>query len=388
MYYTAALRRLVSRRRRPPGPLALLFFALVALLLNACGYETQGTSAKKSVAMSLRASAAHQVRAHIIPAPSITTAIQTARRQIYLFSSSDVGLMQPAVDAHGNVWDGEMNTNRLARLDSRTGIVKNWLPPGAQYGIMTTIVDAQGNTWFAEQNANYIGRFDPGQQAFRIFPLGTWKGESLGPQDLHFDDQDRLWFTATLAGAIGFLNPVTGVVHIWPVPAPTPGIPSSPDSITVAPDGLIWFGYYAGGAIGSLDSLTGQVTLYHLPDSQSQVYAIATDAGGRLWFTEVQPGRLGFFDPVTDDLAELPIPAIIGSSPALYALVIDHHGNIWFVDVGANTLVRYVPETHAMTFFRLSLPSSTPFGLTLDPAGNLWFTAGGPKADYAGEIIL
>ncbi len=255
--------------------------------------ESQGTSTGESATppSGSPAPSFRQVQAHVVPAPPITTAVQVARRQLYLFSPSDVGLMQPAVDAHGNVWAGEMNTNRLGRLDSRTGAVSNWTPPGAQYGIMTTIVDAQGNAWFAEQNANYIGRFDPARQAFRLFPLGTWKGNPLGPQDLHFDGEGKLWFTAALAGAIGRLDPTTGAIRIWPVPSPAPGMPTSPYCLTVAPNGLVWFGYYDGGAIGSLDPATGQVTLYRLQDPHSQIFAMATDAAGRLWFTEIPAGQ-------------------------------------------------------------------------------------------------
>jgi len=105
--------------------------------------------------------------------------VRTAQRHLYPFSPFNVGLMQPAVDAQDNVWVGEMHANRLGYLNSQTGVVTSWEPPGAQYGIMNTTVDAQGNAWFAEQNANYIGRFEKRQQTFRIFPLGTWKGSPL-----------------------------------------------------------------------------------------------------------------------------------------------------------------------------------------------------------------
>jgi hypothetical protein len=114
---------------------------------------------------------------------------------------------------------------------------------------------------------------------------------------------------------------------------------------------------------------------------------MATDPAGRLWFTEVLPGKLGLLDPTTGTLTELPVPALARGPPALYALVIDHRGTIWFVDVGANALVRYAPGKQTLTFFHLSLPGSAPFGLTLDPAGNVWFTAGGSSANYVGEIV-
>ncbi len=383
---TTTPERQAIRKQRSLAFFVLALFALGSLLALLSGCGSPGTSNSTATAPVVQAQPVRQVQVHLAPAPTISTTVRTAQRHLYTFSRSNAGLMQPAVDAQGNVWVGEMHANRLGRLNSQTGVVTSWEPPGAQYGIMTTTVDAQGNAWFAEQYANYIGRFDPRQQTFRTFPLGTLKGSPLGPQDLQFDGRGFLWFTAAEAGAIGRLDPRTGAIRIWPVPSPTPGIPSSPYSLTITPNGRVWFGDFAGGAIGNLDPLTGQITLYDLPNPQAQVFSMATDTTGRIWFTEVLPGKLGMFDPTTGTLTELPVPALAGGPPALYELVIDHKDTIWFVDVGANTLVHYAPEKHTFTFFQLSLPSSAPFGLTLDPAGKLWFTAGGSSANYVGEM--
>src|SRR5205807_8101828 len=92
------------------------------------------------------------------PIPTIGATIQTVTPSLYTVSSTNVGLMQPAVDAQGNVWVGEMATNRLCRLNSHTGEVTTWQPPDARFGIMMTAIDPSGNVWFVEQNANYIGR--------------------------------------------------------------------------------------------------------------------------------------------------------------------------------------------------------------------------------------
>ena len=374
------------RRRRSLAFPGLSWCMLCALLVlaSACGTPVSGKSAV--TAPVAQTESVRQAQVYVTPVPPIATDVRTAQRRLYLFSPSNVGLMLPAVDAHGNVWIGEMNANRLGRLNAQTGMVSSWTPPDAQHGIMATVVDAQGYAWFAEQNANYIGRFDPRQQTFRLFPLGTWQGSPLGPQDLHFDGRGLLWFTAEAGGVIGRLDPATGAIRLWPIPTITPGILSYPSSLAVAPGGRVWFGEMAGGAIGSLDPASGQITLYRLPNPQAEIFSMAVDSAGRLWFTEVLPGKLGMLDPATGALTELPVPALSGGPPALYALALDHQGNIWFVDVGANTLVRYVPEKRTLTFFQLSLPSSAPFGLTLDPAGRLWFTAGGSSANYVGEM--
>src|SRR6266581_3095450 len=229
------------RQQRSAAFLLQALLALSSLLVLASGCGT-GTSNSPVPAPAAQAQFIRQV--HLAPAPAISTTVRTAQSHLYTFSTSNVGLMQPAVDAQGNVWAGEMNVNRLGRLNAQTGIVTSWTPPDGQYGIMTTTVDAQGDVWFAEQNANYIGRFDTRQQTFRIFPLGTWKGSPLGPQDLHFDGRGLLWFTAEAGGAIGRLDPRTGAIRLWPVP-------SSPSTLTPTPTGRVWFGIE--GALGTLD---------------------------------------------------------------------------------------------------------------------------------------
>ena len=374
------------RQQRAPAFPVLASFVLGSLLVLLSGCGAPGSNNSAVTAPVDQVQSLQQVQVHLAPAPIITTDVRIAQKHLYIVSTSNAGLMQPSVDARGNVWVGEMNANRLGRLNSQTGVVTSWTPPGAQYGIMTTTIDAQGDAWFTEQNANYIGRFDPRRQAFRIFPLGTWKGSPLGPQDLSFDGRGLLWFTAETGGVIGRLDPETGAIRLWPIPSLAPEVPSYPFSLTVTPGGLVWFGDYAGGAIGTLDPTTGQITLYNLPNPQVQVFSMATDAAGHLWFIEVLPGKLGMFDPATDTLTELPVPALSGGRPALYELAIDHQDAVWFVDVGANMLVRYAPGKRTLTFFQLSLPSSAPFGLTLDSAGKLWFTAGGSPANYVGEM--
>src|SRR6266704_3402566 len=158
------------------------------------------------------------------PVPSARVLTRAAQAHLYPFPGSNIGLMQPAVDARGEVWVGEMYANRLARLDSHTGVVTAWEPPNGKNGIMTTAIDAQGNAWFVEQGANYIGRFDPARHTFRIFPLGTVQGRIMGPQSLQFDARGLLWFTAAVGVRIGRLDPATGRVQTWPVPPPRTGI--------------------------------------------------------------------------------------------------------------------------------------------------------------------
>src|SRR6266699_1671115 len=221
---------------------------------------------------------------------------------------------------------------------------------------------------------------------FASSPLGTSNGRLMGPQDLQFDASGKLWFTGVSAGQIGQLDPTTGAIQTWSVPAPRAGIAATPFSLTVTGDEQVWFGYISGGAVGHLDPATGHVTLYHLADPQAQVFSMGHDAHGRIWFTEIVPGKLGMIDSATGRVTELPVPAVAGHPAALYGLVVAHDGAVWFVNNGADALVRYSPKDTSYTFFQLFLPSSAPYGLTLDPAGRLWFTASGSSANIVGEM--
>lgn len=380
-----SMRRSTHRQRDIGLLLVALLFGVVTILVLSNG-RTQS-----SIQTNLnQADTASPV---VMPASksdsSIPISVETmrpAQQRLFPFPSSNVGLMQPTVDLQGNVWVGEMYANRLARLDSHTGVVTSWEAPNGKNGIMTTVIDAQGDVWFVEQGANSIGRFTPTNQVFHIFPLGIVNGRPLGPQDLQFDARGLLWFTAVIGGRIGRLDPTTGAIQTWPVPSLSASVPSIPFSLTVTSDEQVWFGEITGGRVGHLDPSTGYITLYHLANARAEVFSMAHDTKGRIWFTEIAPGVLGMIDTASNRLTELPVPAISGKSAALYGLVVTPDGNVWFVDNSADALVRFTPGKVSYRFFGLALPASAPFGLTFDNAGKLWFTASGSSANSIGEM--
>lgn len=369
-----------------------LWFLLLVLLLGAgslLAFSAIGTSLQQR---GQTTTPAQNVQS---PTSTVTTTtspanvtVQAAQARLYPFPQTNVGLMQPAVDRQENVWVGEMYANRLARLDSRTGVVTTWKPPHGMNSLMSTAIDSKGEVWFVEQSANYIGRFDPAQQAFRIFPLPSIHGRPMGPQDLQFDATGQLWFTATIGGRIGRLDPTSGVIQTWPVPAPRAGMEPVPFSLTVTHDEQVWFGYIAGGAVGRFDPATNEFTLYHLADPQAQIFSLAHDTHGRIWFTEIVPGKLGMIDSATGHVTELAVPTVANHPAALYELVVVPNGDVWFVNNGAGALVRYTPKDSRYTFFQLSLSSSAPYGLALDQTGTLWFTTSGPTTNAVGKVPL
>lgn len=319
------------------------------------------------------------------PTSSSNAVSRPAHAQIIPMPTSRAGLMQPAVDAQGNIWVGEMVTNKLARINPQTGAVTEWTPPGGKYNIMATAIDRQGDVWFTEQAANYIGRFDPTSQAFTVYSLDDAIGARMSPQDLAFDASGKLWFTL-VGGRIGRLDPANGAMQSWPVPLPSGASRAYPFSLAVTSSG-VWFGYLTGGAIGRLDPATGKITLTALANHQAAVYAMAADASGRIWFTEMQPAVLGNIDPASGKLTETPTPALLGDPSILYSLVTTPDGSIWFASAGANSLVRFQPAKDLYTFYQMPASQSIPFGLALGPRGAIWISGDGAANNYVARVM-
>ncbi|MGZ3673974.1 MAG: Vgb family protein [Ktedonobacterales bacterium] len=327
-----------SARRRYDAWFALGMLALGAItlyLLSQGGAVLQRPTARQTGTI-----ANIDVRTPQPVAQPLPPGVVAAHTREYVFSQPNIGLMQPSVDAQGNIWFGEMGANRLARLDPHTNHVSTWQPPNGRYNIMSTAVDAQGNVWFAEQAANYIGKFDPATQHFTTYPLEVSNGRIAAPQDLQFDQAGMLWFTEINSVKIGRLDPTTGAIHLYPLPTP-----------------------------------------------DAQVFSTAADSQGRIWFTELQDGKLGMVDSKTGAVVEKPVPQTLGRAAGLYDVVTDAGGNVWFACASVDALVRYTPQTDGFTFYQLATPNSTPYGLTLDANGALWFTADASPSNYVGILL-
>ncbi|HLZ25301.1 MAG TPA: hypothetical protein VKQ30_24535 [Ktedonobacterales bacterium] len=321
-----------------------------------------------------------------LPAPGANGAAPVITSN-YIIDQPNVGLMQGSVDAQGNVWFGEMNVNKLVRLDSHTGSLLVCTPPKGSYGIMQTTVDGHGNVWYTEQNSGYIGKFVPATQTFTTYPLDQVGGHSAGPQDLSFDPSGKLWFTEVSGNRIGRLDPATGSITSFTVPTPASSSTACPFSLAFTGSD-VWYGDLCAGVVGRLDPASGAITLIQPSTPHAQIFSMAADHQGRVWFTELEQGDLGMIDSHSGAVTELRVPATFGPPSGLYAVTVAPNGDVWFAVASANALVRYVPQSGVFSFFTLSIPASVPYGLTLDSAGNLWFTADATPSNYVGMLHL
>ena len=72
-----------------------------------------------------------------------------------------------------------------------------------------------GSLWYTGQATNKLGRLDPKTGEFKEYPLKT---PNSGPHGLVADNDGNIWFTAISGGYIGKLDPKTGAIAEFRAP--------------------------------------------------------------------------------------------------------------------------------------------------------------------------
>jgi virginiamycin B lyase len=175
-----------------------------------------------------------------------------------------------------------------------------------------------------------------------------------------------IWWVGQWADLVGKINPKTGEMTEYPLPAG-----SKPHTVTLDKAGGVWYTGNKNATIGKLDPATGKVTQYKLPDSKAKdPHTAIFDSKGIMWFTMQNSNMVGRLDPKTGDikLATMKTPK---SKP--YGIKIDAQGNPWVACNGSNCLVRIDPKTMALTEVKLPIPKTTVRRLDIAADGMIWY---------------
>lgn len=110
---------------------------------------------------------------------------------------------------------------------------------------------------------------------------------------------------------------------------------------------------------------------YSVP-AGSRPHDVAPAADGGVWYTAQGSGELGWLDPETGEVREIPL----GAGAAPHGVIVASDGAPWITDGGLNAIVRVDPQTHEVRTY--PLPAESP-GANLNTAvfasdGMLWFT--------------
>ena len=206
-----------------------------------------------------------------------------------------------------------------------------------------------------------------------------WKVPTPGsrPHDPLAMPDGSMWYSGQMANVLGHLDPKTGVIKEYQLPAN-----SGPHGLTNDKDGNIWFGANFHGYIGKLDPKTGEVTQYKLPDSTARdPHTPLFDKNGILWFTVQSANKLGRLDPKTGEI-KLATPPTPKSQP--YGMVINSKGVPFFDEFGTNKIGSIDPMTMAIQEYALPNPDARPRRIAITSDDVIWY--GDYRRGYLGRL--
>ena len=254
----------------------------------------------------------------------------------------------PAVGADGALWFTEQMTNKIGRLDPKSGAFKEYplkLEDSGPHGLVS---DREGNIWFTGNFKGYIGKLDPKTGTVTEYKIPDPKGED--PHTAVFDSQGTLWFTLQVANMVGRLDPRSGKIDLKKAPTAD----SHPYGIAINSKGIPIFCEFATNKMAKIDPQTMEITEYVLPQG-ARPRRMAIDSNDRVYFTDFSEGHLGRLDLTSGAVKMWDSPG--GAKSAPYGIAITPNGMVWYSESGVkpNTIVQFDPKTEA--FARANIPS-------------------------------
>jgi virginiamycin B lyase len=229
----------------------------------------------------------------------------------------------PAID--GGVWFTGQQAGYLGHLDPATGTVTQVkLGTGsAPHGV---IVGTDGAAWVTDGGLNAIVRVDANTRDVKTYPLpGNRPSANLNTAT--FDTNGVLWFTGQ-NGVYGRLDPATGAMQVFDAPRGRGRMASPPPRA-------------ARSITPRLPATTSPALTrqreprpYCEPPTPNQgARRVWSDSKGTIWVSEYNAGKLGRYDPSTNQWHEWPLP---GTANA-YSVYVDDRDIVWLSDFAANT---------------------------------------------------
>ncbi|MBI4465070.1 MAG: carboxypeptidase regulatory-like domain-containing protein [Acidobacteria bacterium] len=288
------------------------------------------------------------------------------------------GVHDAEVDPSGLVWiaDSQSNTARtVARLDPRTGEVKNYKLPG-RYGNAKVshglVIDSKGIAWFNADGG--LGKIDTKTEKIEFFEPPQDMARVGGTLDA--DANGMIWMS-TNEGALKF-DPTTNKFAAYP--SKSRGSIGRTYGIAVDAEGNGWWAQMNYDKLGVGNGRTGEITEVALPpisglddiltanDRRVQQFIRsdwnsatawhqgprrlgADKKGNTVWVADSWGDTLAKIDTKTHKVTTYPYP-----SPGyglVYDTVIDKNGMVWINLMNADRVARFNPKTETWTEFTL-----------------------------------
>lgn len=250
-----------------------------------------------------------------------------------------------------------------------TVTIKEWLAPTLGSRPHDSHAAADGSIWWTGQFANRLGRLDPRTGQMREFevPAGSQ------PHGLAEDPQGNIWYTGIQKGVIGRLDPKTGQVREYPINQPGVRGPHTP--ILDKRTGNLFFTLQSGH-VGRINTATGEITIAKTPTDNTYPYGIRLNSQGVPWYVDFRGNRVGTVDPATMTIKEFTLP---NAEARPRRLTITPDDMIYYSDFARGMLGRFDPKTGQVKEWQSpGGPESEPYAIT-SINGIVWYSESGVR---------
>lgn len=248
---------------------------------------------------------------------------------------------------------------------------EDWLAPQLGQRPRDPVEAPNGDIWYVGQQGNTIGRINPSSGEVQEWPLPA----GALPHSVNADAQGRIWYMGNGNGTIGLFDPTTGEAREYPMPDPNA---RDPHTAEFDQNGIMWFTLQRSNMIGRFDPATGNVRLATIARQGARPYGVKIAADGTPWVACNGSNCIIRVNPRTMALTEIALP---GEDTTVRRLDIASDGIIWYVNSGRGKLGRYDPASGDIREWESpSGPGSHPYAIAVIN-DIVWYNESGVRPD-------
>ncbi len=244
------------------------------------------------------------------------------------------------------------------------------LPRGSGAHDVAPAVD--GGVWYTAQLAGKLGWLDPATGRVREIALGP----GSAPHGVIVGPDGAPWITDGGQNAIVRVDPKTDAVTRYPMPA---GRNANLNTATFDRAGILWFTGQAG-VYGRLDPKAsngaGEIRVFDAPGGAGP-YGIATTPDGMVYFASLAGSYLGWIDVETGNAATFPPPTARQGTRRVWS---DSAGRVWASEWDAGQVARFERAGTRWREWKLPGAAPMPYAVYVDERDLVWLSDFGANA--------
>jgi virginiamycin B lyase len=281
---------------------------------------------------------------------------------MYDLPRADASPHDEVLDARGNIWYSDFNSQFLGKLDPRTGKVTEYKVPQNRYGQIAQgglqiDIDAEGRIYYGNMSQMQVVRFDPKAEKMETFKppvpeskMGDAHLTMIDPAFQHTDG--KIWANIVFdAGEAGGTWHIDLATNTWIRVTYPPGSPSARAYDVVADSKNNMYGMHMNNdKLWMTDGKTLRTTWYDFPTKGNGCRRGHIDSEDRLWCGGFNRDSVAMFDPKTQKITEWKIPT---GWTRPYDAQFDDRAYLWAAGMDNDLAVRLNPQTGEFTEYLL-----------------------------------